>query len=1363
MESARLLVALMYLSCLTASAIDTCPIVPKPRVYKPTGAVLELPKTARIVIGKRATDPERYAAEYFGKQLLRRFGRRSVVTEEQAAPGSGLVLVFGQRSTCALLDRLCRENGLDLSPKSPGFDGFVISSVADGGRKAVLVGGSNPRGVVYGQHALFDLLRERNGEVVLPEVHVADAPDIAWRGRPHSVLDHHLQPGALDAYLRARLNFTDVRDDPDVRPGVVFAARKASMGLPAGRPLDVEKIRRHITESHRRGLFVYGTVSCAVDENGIDQAIKTFRELIDLGVDGLWISFDDTGYGKSAEKVVRRTLALGKQHGIEGRKIAITPPLKEYQNIDMPWNRKAATEWGLSGIQWFFTRPPRAQDVVDARKVGITTLPGWWHNLEGMRGGFLHNGGVLCTLRADGLPAYVNPQPISRGWHRPTYDSLRDAAKHSQCVMLWCVCNGWPEEYQLGDLGLWAWRPAGYDRDKTLGAIYGSLYGQALVETAGQFDRKLSDLKDLYVLPPWFFWQQKMPGWPPRLRDSDSRDKASTLIAELEGLAGILNKEAPKQTSIDPARLERVYLEPMRKTLTVAKTVTKLDFPDYGARAFEQRIAKLTADGNKAEADKAFAQRSREVEEQLATIARELGDMKRMDYYFGVWRRRSVDVKSLVAHLNRQQRENDEAFAKVFGGGPKVLFPYLENANEAHWDGLFTALSKPPEGGKPLARFAPEAWLKQPAERRGAFCYGPFRWQDHHMAGITYPRGRPSKIGDGLTLHAAIGVPTFENNLLLDLFVNDTRLESRYPGYRFMTLKVGGETLWDADIAPSREGQEWITVDVTRFARKGGELKLSFTVADRRRTGDHLTFTAIGPGQLRDVKIEVPLPIIPKPTSIEKREGSFLLMPKTRIMVAEATRSPGKILAGTLAEKLGFPLKLADATAEREPNGIVLRLDPSLERLGPEGYTLTVSPERVVIAGMARTGVFYGTQTLRQLLLGTLGGKSEVALPCLLIEDSPRFPWRGVMLDSARHFQGPDFVKRFIDLLAYHKMNRLHWHFIDDQGFRFDSEAYPKLRERAAWRPNLAARLNYLPNDRKERYGGFYTKAELKEIVAYAEARGVVIVPEFEMPGHALASIMAYPELSCTGKPKPVGNAWIYPDVYCPGKDSTFQFIEAVLDEIMEVFPSPWIHIGGDECPKRRWRACPNCQKRIKDEGFKNEAELQSYFVKRVESFLNSKGRRLIGWDEILEGGLPPRAMVQSWRGMGAGVKSANEGHDVVMSPTSHCYLDYSYTKTPTAKTYAFEPVPGTIAPDKRAHILGVECCMWLGNVSTRYLQAHGKVMPISHIEHHVFPRAIALGEVGWSPRRSRNWGDFQKRLDQHKAGLKTMGVNHGP
>ncbi|MEA1952499.1 MAG: beta-N-acetylhexosaminidase, partial [Planctomycetota bacterium] len=494
-----------------------------------------------------------------------------------------------------------------------------------------------------------------------------------------------------------------------------------------------------------------------------------------------------------------------------------------------------------------------------------------------------------------------------------------------------------------------------------------------------------------------------------------------------------------------------------------------------------------------------------------------------------------------------------------------------------------------------------------------------------------------------------------------------------------------------------------------------------------------------------------PLNLIPLPKKVDLGKGQFTITPKTQIAVTAETKAAGTILARSLEKQTGLRLSVVEKKSDSQNSEILLAIDPALKTLGPEGYKLRATPRSVAITASTPTGVFYGTQTLCQLLPATINLPSEATIPCIEIEDSPRFSWRGIMLDSARHFQGLDYVKHLIDTMAYYKMNRLHCHFIDDQGFRFASDKYPKLQEKAAFRPNIAARKNYLPNKPDARYGGFHSKNDLKKLVKYASDRGVVIVPEFEMPGHALASIMAYPELSCTGKPDPVGDAWIYPDVYCPGKESTFEFVEGVLDEIIEVFPSPWIHIGGDECPRTRWKACPNCQARLKELGLKEVGELQTYFVNRVENFLKSKNRRLIGWEEVYEERVSPQAIVQSWKTIKPGIHAANAGFDVVMSPCSHCYFDYSYKTTPVAETYSFDPLPKAIAVDKQKHVLGVECCMWLGNVSTRYLQKHGRVMPTSHIEFQLFPRAIALSEVGWSSAEQRDLHDFNRRLSDHK------------
>ena len=513
-----------------------------------------------------------------------------------------------------------------------------------------------------------------------------------------------------------------------------------------------------------------------------------------------------------------------------------------------------------------------------------------------------------------------------------------------------------------------------------------------------------------------------------------------------------------------------------------------------------------------------------------------------------------------------------------------------------------------------------------------------------------------------------------------------------------------------------------------------------------------------------DVRV---LPVIPRPAVMRSLEGVFTITQDTTIHADGDSRDTASRFVEQLRPAMGFPLVLQAHDGNRnESSAIILSLDAGCEELGDEGYALRVTPDRIDITARTTAGVFYACQTLRQLLPPEIERTEQAsgvtwAIPCVEIEDTPRFGWRGCMLDSARHFQDKEYIKRFIDLLALHKMNRLHWHLADDQGWRAEIKSRPKLAEIAAFRPNANARLNYLPKEPSDHYGGFHSQDDLREIVAYAEERHVTIVPEIEMPGHCLAALMAYPELSCTGAPSELGDRWIYADVFCPGNDETFTIINDVLSEVADIFPSPWIHIGGDECPKDRWQACPKCQERIKTEGLKDEHELQSYFVRRAEAMLHAKGRRLIGWDEILEGGLAPRATVQSWRNMEHGRTAAAQGHDVVMSPTSHCYLDYDYAKTPVRQTYGFEPIPDGLEASSLRHILGVECCMWLGNVSRRHLERTGEILPTSGIEYQAFPRLIALSEVGWSPKDARDWDDFRERLRRHGNRLDALKVGY--
>ena len=490
-------------------------------------------------------------------------------------------------------------------------------------------------------------------------------------------------------------------------------------------------------------------------------------------------------------------------------------------------------------------------------------------------------------------------------------------------------------------------------------------------------------------------------------------------------------------------------------------------------------------------------------------------------------------------------------------------------------------------------------------------------------------------------------------------------------------------------------------------------------------------------------------PIIPRPEKIERGEGVFALNGKTTIVAQRGTVNEGRFLAEMLRIPTGFALEVRDSAPSGElSNCIVLQIDPNRGDRGIEGYVLTVRPESVTIEAPNATGVFYGVQSLRQLLPSAVESRNPTVgvawtVPCVRIEDKPRFSWRGVMLDPGHNFLSKEYTKRCIDAMALYKMNRLHWH-LTDMGWAIEITKYPELTNLANRRP--------ITNRWRKAYGkcthGFYTQDDVREIVAYAAARHVMIVPEIELPGHSTAALTAYPELACPTWPEKIENAHSYssyPCVYCAGNEKSFAFLEDVLTEVMELFPSPIIHIGGDECIKSYWKKCPHCQARMKAEGLNSEDELQSYFIKRMERFLNEKGRRMMGWTEIVKGGLAPGAMLQSWLDPNVAVMAANNGHDVIMSTHGNCYLNYLGLSL--EKCYSFEPTPAELTGEAAKHILGVEPCLW--------------GFPQHRHDELIFPRVCAFAEVGWSPQESRDWAGFTARLKLHGRRLDELGIDY--
>jgi len=508
--------------------------------------------------------------------------------------------------------------------------------------------------------------------------------------------------------------------------------------------------------------------------------------------------------------------------------------------------------------------------------------------------------------------------------------------------------------------------------------------------------------------------------------------------------------------------------------------------------------------------------------------------------------------------------------------------------------------------------------------------------------------------------------------------------------------------------------------------------------------------------------------VIPQPQSLTLHDGQFQISRDTVIIAARDARETGRYLGEQLARPTGFPLPI-DTRSHPGKTTITLTTKDANPKLGEEGYELSVTPDRVEIHARTEAGLFYGAQTFLQLLPVEIFSTNRVtdiawtAQACE-IEDVPRFKWRGWMLDVARHFSTKQEVMRLLDAMAMQKLNTFHWHLTDDQAWRIEIKKYPLLTTVGAWRTNIGFNLDpkastaYGPDGR---YGGFYTQNDIREVVAYAAARHITIVPEIETPGHATAALMAYPQYSCTGGPfttdLPGG---IFNGIYCVGNEATYTFIDDILSEIFVLFPGKYIHVGGDEVTTDNWKNCPKCQAVMTAQGLKKEGDLESYFIRRLEKFINSRGKTLIGWSEIREGGLAQNAAIMDW--VGGATEAATAGHDVVMSPTADCYLDY-YQSTnqakephaiggylPLGRVYAYEPIPTNLPPVFYPHILGAQCNEW-----TEYMPN------LKHVEYMAYPRLCALAEVNWSLKESRNWEDFVRRMTIHLHRLDLMGVNY--
>ncbi|UCF37589.1 MAG: beta-N-acetylhexosaminidase [Acidobacteriota bacterium] len=489
------------------------------------------------------------------------------------------------------------------------------------------------------------------------------------------------------------------------------------------------------------------------------------------------------------------------------------------------------------------------------------------------------------------------------------------------------------------------------------------------------------------------------------------------------------------------------------------------------------------------------------------------------------------------------------------------------------------------------------------------------------------------------------------------------------------------------------------------------------------------------------------LSLIPYPESVQPLEGTLKVTAETTILADPDASELAESLSRYFNEEFGLNLAIEQGTDSRE-DGIVLDLEAPGPGSSPEEYQLEVVPEGVILKATAVSGLFYGVQTLKQILShqssGSSGASPGLEIPCVSIRDKPRFEWRGLLLDCARTFQSLDYLRKTIDHMSYYKMNVLQLHLTDDQGWRLEIERFPELTSDGS---QFAERFKEPAQNQ-----GFYTKQEMRDLVEYASRRGVTIVPEIEMPGHSIAALSCYPDLSCMGGPFEVFPFFLGPniteDLLCAGNDRTFDFLKGVLEEVLEVFPSEYIHVGGDETPKTIWKKCPKCQSRIKAQGLKDEEELQGWFIEEIGDWLRARGRKLIGWDEILEGNVGQEAAVMSWRGIEGGIEGATAGHRVVMSPVTHCYLDFSPVQIPIREMYLYEPVPESLTAGQAELIMGLQANFWSAIDRTP-----------ARVDAMLYPRVLAIAERGWSAGESRDWEDFESRLGPHRHYLQQKGT----
>ncbi len=800
-------------------------LVPAPRQVQwldSPPAVISTPSVA-ILLGAKASEPEQEAARLLHEYVARRFGQDwPVLREGEQTASHRTLVVLGQRSSCQLLDALCRQHQIELDAASPGHDGYVIAPVSEGERLWIVVGGSNARGVLYGQDTLAQLLQRLGDRLEWIPAVVRDAPVIPWRGRPQTHVKLYLRPGELDLYALSRVNFIDLRSG-------IYA-------FEPGEKLDRDAIAEAIRQAHRRGILVYATVNCGVPRTEYAKVLKTFRELLGLGADGLWLSFDDRGPGDDPVGLARRVLALGRQWNISGHLIAITPPKGSYQRVQTEFNRKLMAVPGMERAIWFWTPVPSPGILAQARSIGLKVKPGWWHNWP----------------RYFTAQAYFGMPPLADGWSAPDYEQLAAGGDCLEAVIPWGG-NGLGQHYVVPVISWWGWNPQGHDWKALRARVYSIVFGPGQVDVAMRFDDRLRELFGLFRYA--YKATEEMPFCPPRLNDAADRSRAHALLGEMAGALEQLTQRAPAETLLPAEELRGMYLERMRRELDTHRAAVDLTYPDQWWPEYQRRILDALHRGEEARANELAAAGRKRVFEELSRIEQALVGYPNLESYLAWWRQRaSLDAAGWKQWLERRQRALRERVANY----SRTI---LSDATMTDW------LREPPVewgiGRWQVANRLLTTVLPRPQEQFwGDWIAGIHRRNGLQAAVFTASRVlRPGEPGEYVELPASVPVTGKRDRLALLIFVgaankdlfSNTLVRYRWAGYRFIEIRWGERRLWEADMGQIPERGQWFLVRLPPLPETVRELELRVRAEDRKRSMNNYTIAYFGPIRLLEM------------------------------------------------------------------------------------------------------------------------------------------------------------------------------------------------------------------------------------------------------------------------------------------------------------------------------------------------------------------------------------------------------------------------------------------------------------------------------------------------------------------------------